>query len=447
MSLLPATATAENWQSVISKITYKQKTLGLTSDLSQSPNYKMTPKVVGFRGMVKVPTRLSLISGKGKIHSASGQLIFDDQVVCNYSPKSNGAKEFYFVVCSDGARPGDDVDVRNKITLKLNHAASADASLYASLKIVRADYISYGIIFPFLKAEEGDVLMFNGSAWVATNPSEIEGLRGEAGPMGPQGEMGPMGPAGPKGDQGEPGVAGAVGPQGPQGPQGEQGATGLTGAVGPQGPQGPAGAVGPQGPKGDTGAVGPQGPQGLQGIAGPQGEKGDAGPVGPQGPEGLKGDKGDKGDAGLTEVAYLRDEKNPGVSAGSCVAGTWGVRTLNVLGGTNSFISLSNSRFTLVPGKYFVQISVPTYASGTSQARLVVSSNSGVALLHGSIASSHPSAPSVSHSVIQGEIIVDQNSTFEVQQNCQRSRAGDGFGVAGGFGMEVYTQAKIIKTE
>ncbi|MBL7828307.1 MAG: collagen-like protein [Saprospiraceae bacterium] len=65
--------------------------------------------------------------------------------------------------------------------------------------------------------QTGQVLQWNGSAWVAATAV---------------GQQGPQGPAGPQG---------ATGPQGP---------TGLQGATGPQGPAGPQGATGPQGPAG-----------------------------------------------------------------------------------------------------------------------------------------------------------------------------------------------------
>ena len=85
------------------------------------------------------------------------------------------------------------------------------------------------------------IIKWNGSAWVCSDPS---------GAAGPQGE---------KGDTGD------IGPQGPQGPQGERG---VTGPQGFQGLQGETGATGPQGAKGDTGDQGIQGGQGPAGADG-----------------------------------------------------------------------------------------------------------------------------------------------------------------------------------
>ena len=74
------------------------------------------------------------------------------------------------------------------------------------------------------------IIKWNGSAWVCSDPS---------GAAGPQGE---------KGDTGD------TGPQGPPGPQGD---------TGPAGPQGPIGLTGATGPKGDTGDTGPAGADGI----------------------------------------------------------------------------------------------------------------------------------------------------------------------------------------
>jgi len=89
----------------------------------------------------------------------------------------------------------------------------------------------------------GDVISFNGSAYVATGPStnsqppapewELLAKKGDIGLTGPPGRDGPAGPVGVKGD---------IGPQGPTGPPGDPG---RAGAEGPQGLQGPQGEPGP----------------------------------------------------------------------------------------------------------------------------------------------------------------------------------------------------------
>ncbi|HXH30449.1 MAG TPA: hypothetical protein VNJ01_06530 [Bacteriovoracaceae bacterium] len=559
---------ATNWDGLIKKLFGKSKTLNLVAGRETKPALKMSPRVLSFKGALEIPAHLQLIHGHGTAGS-SAQLVFDNQVVCNYQAKSNHHshnKVYYFKDCSDYSRAKDNIEVANKVELKLNSCASDRATIEAKIKILRSDEVEYGIVFPYIKASQGQILIFNGEAWVPSNPSDLDlqGLEGEQGLPGPQGlpgaaglpgsqglqgekgdkgdkgdagaigakgengvagaagAVGAVGPQGLKGDNGLAGAAGAVGAVGPQGPKGENGLAGAAGAVGAVGPQGPkgdnglagaagaVGAVGPQGPKGDnglagaagatgaigaqglkgdnglagaagaTGAVGAQGPKGddgsagaagPQGAAGLQGPKGDrglqgvtgaTGPTGPQGltgAQGLQGDsgsagatgavgaKGDKGDRGLSEIAYLRDQNASGVQGGSCVAGVWQTRNLNTLGGDNSFVSLATNRFTLTPGKYFVEVHAPAYSVGQHQAKLRTV-GPDIDVLYGSTSVSHLTAPSLSVSIISGEIIVSETSTFDVQHRCASSKTNFGFGIAASFGTpEIYTQVKIIKKQ
>lgn len=515
----PAYASNNMWDGLIKRISgNSSKVLKLTAGHETKPYYKVTPKVVSFKGEVEIPSVIYLTSGSGIVHESAAQIIIDGQVVCNYSPKSNHHlvnRGYVFKNCNDGSHSKDRAYVNSKIELKLNYASSERAALLANVRVLSSEEVQYGLVFPYINPSEGQILMFNGEAWVPADASSLGGI-GEPGPMGPQGlqgpqgEQGPVGPQGPKGDQGiagvagekgdkgdkgekgDPGVAGpagatgATGPQGPVGPMGPKGADGSIGAVGPMGPQGPvgpAGAVGPMGPQGPkgadgaVGAVGPQGPKGDQGVQGPAGQDGAQGPQGPAGPMGLagaqgpqgpvgpagaqgpqgeagpqgiqgeKGEKGDKGDRGLSEIAYMRDQKPSGAHGGTCTAGQWMTRSLNTLGGDTNFISLSNNRFVLQPGTYFVEIVAPGHGVNQHQAKLkVIETNTDV--LYGTNVSSFANAPTTALSVIMGEIVVSVASTFEIQQRCAGSRADLGFGIAANFGSpEIYTQVKIIKKQ
>lgn len=159
----------------------------------------------------------------------------------------------------------------------------------------------------------------------------------------------------------------------------------------------------------------------------------------------MKGDKGDKGDQGLSEIAYLRDERASGILGGSCTAGNWMQRTLNVLGGDTNFISLSNNQFVLQPGKYFIEASAPAFSVNSHQAKLV-NIETGSDILIGSAA--YAGTTSITTSNIAGEIVVTSASTFEIQHRCQTTRSLTGFGLPTGFGPnEIFTQIKIIKKQ
>ena len=513
---LSAQASASSLEDWIRRLTNPPETLTLTSTRVESPSVKITPMLISFKGVVKIPSYLTLQSGMPRVHNVAAQLIIDGNLICNYSPRSIIDRYYVLKSCSDGSRSGEEVDVRNKIEVSLNYSNSSKATLVAKVVVVRTEESSYGINFPYIKATKGQILTYNGEAWVPGDVADLDladGTQGEQGEMGPQGPMGPAGAngaagiagtpgvkgdkgdkgeKGDKGDRGEKGEAGsagaagsvgATGAIGPQGPAGVAGSVGATGAIGPQGPAGPAGsvgAIGPQGPAGAagavgaTGATGPQGPRGEAGSNGTQGSKGDTGatgamgPMGPQGPAGLagangadgingangtngapgaKGDKGEKGDRGLSEIAYLRDERASGVAGGTCTSTGWDSRVLNTLGGDSGFITLANNRFTLTPGKYFIEIVAPAFGVNQHQAKLkVIETNQDV--MFGTNASSHASSPSGTTSIIMGEIIIEAASTFEIQHRCLGAKGTTGLGAPANFGSpEIYTQVKIIKKQ
>ncbi|WP_262892195.1 collagen-like protein [Pontibacter akesuensis] len=281
-------------------------------------------------------------------------------------------------------------------------------------------------------------------------PTGPVGPAGAVGPTGEQGIAGPQGPAGrdgatgPAGPQGEQGLIGPKGDQGVAGAQGEQGIAGPTGPTGAKGEQGEQGVAGPTGPVGPAGAVGPTGEQGIAGPQGPAGRDGATGPAGPQGEQGPQGEKGL--DAG-TRTAFLRDQRQSAQHGGSAVLNQWNTRALNILEGDNSFVELSNNRFILQPGKYTIEIMAPAYATAAHQAKLK-DINTGADVLIGTTGFSHPSAPAISHSFIQGILTVSTPTTYEVQHRAGVERLFSGLGQAANFGtVEIYTQIKIMKVE
>ena len=136
---------------------------------------------------------------------------------------------------------------------------------------------------------QGDLLLFDGTAWILNRSTS------GAGPTGPQGEQGIQGPAG---ADGAPGAASTVpGPQGEVGPAGPAGADSTV--AGPQGEVGPAGPTGA-----DSTVAGPAGPAGVDGAPGaPGADSTVAGPAGADGAPGAAGVDGAAGPAGPTAIS------------------------------------------------------------------------------------------------------------------------------------------------
>jgi hypothetical protein len=295
-------------------------------------------KTVAFKGVVQIPDVLRANTGLLREAASSATLIIDGRIQCNYEARFT--KKFFnanygFINCSDGTRVGEKVRVDTSVGIYLREAKGVPATLYASLKVF--DKYANGLKIPQLQATKGQILRFDGELWVTSNyipdgqmagdvllwdgsawmASKIGGLQGTKGDKGDKGDVGDTGATGAMGPQGLPGLTGATGATGSTGPQGPAGSAGLTGLTGAKGDKGDTGAMGPQGPAGSAGLTGLAG---AAGIAGAKGDKGDTGAMGPQGPAGLTGltgaigsagvagAKGDKGDTGATGAQGLKGD-------------------------------------------------------------------------------------------------------------------------------------------
>ena len=436
-------------------------------------------------GIMVIPDEIDVLKGYGAFGGTTVSLIIDDQIECRYhSGNVIGIEDLDFYDCSNGLQPGDEVEVKKSLRMGVIKKRLYN-SIHLSVNIIfiTPNHNGHELIFPQIDPNEGDLLGFNGQSWVPIDPSYIQGVQGEVGPMGPQG------PAGEKGDPGEigpQGIAGEIGPVGPVGPQGLKGDAGVAGPVGPIGPQGI------QGLKGDVGVAGSIGPQGIQG---------EVGPIGPTGLPGLMGEKGEKGDPGddasveliagtgmvpgiigstgtinvdvgtganqipqldLTgrlpasvipessspkvRMVYIQDVKPSGEHGGDCLA-AWQTRILNQISGDSSFATLANNEFTLKPGRYAIDVQAPANLVHLHQAK-VFDKTLGVDVLVGTSERSHPSYGSVTDSRIMGELVVTEDTIFEIQHRCASFRELVGLGIASGFtDKEIYTQVKIMKIE
>lgn len=461
------------WESTIRAVKLGQSRSSSSSHISltalRHPRQNSQSQAYPFKGIVRVPSEVKM-SLSGKLFGQGAVIHFGDgQVRCFYTKRAS--LKFKLNNCTDGARSGDELRVDGHIYLELLEVR-VTSKAQVNIEVIDRDDEVYGVIFPQLNAQENQVLGFNGKAWVPMNIEDlvVGGGVGEVGPQGPQGEFGPMGPQGPAGPQGEQGVDGVKGDKGDKGDPGVAGAIGATGATGPQGPQGPAGATGA------AGAMGPQGPAGLQGAMGPQGPKGDKGDKGDQGEIGPQGPKGDdavvntgvgpgqiplldqngklpesvlpENSAGgsSVKVVFIKDEKPSGTNGGTCNT-SWLTRDLNTISGDSGVASLNGNVITLNAGTYNLEAMVPGYFAGAHKSKLV-NAQTGVEVSWGTNAHSHPSAGSMTHSVIHARLVVSESLSLVIQHRCAIERLNQGFGLANGYGgPEIYTSLKIEKLQ
>jgi hypothetical protein len=150
----------------------------------------------------------------------------------------------------------------------------------------------------------------------------------------------------------------------------------------------------------------------------------------------------------LVETAwYLSEEQNIGVQGGTFDKDSWETRVLNTLRGNGSHsanCTLASNAFTLQPGTYQISIAVPAFRVQAHQAR-IYNVTDATDEAYGSC--SYAQGNIATHSIIQGRLlaVVGGAKTFRIEHKCESKRNNDGFGPAGGFGTEVYTQVSIRK--
>jgi hypothetical protein len=147
------------------------------------------------------------------------------------------------------------------------------------------------------------------------------------------------------------------------------------------------------------------------------------------------------------DIAVIRDEKAEGTAGGAFTAGAWRERDLNTLEQNGSIVSsLSGNEFTLIAGEYILDATVPAYAVDNHKARLFNVTDSIVEVYGtSSFALNNGSSETTTLSNIKAFINISSNKTFRIEHHCESTKGGDGFGLATGWGEEIYTNIIITK--
>jgi len=160
-------------------------------------------------------------------------------------------------------------------------------------------------------------------------------------------------------------------------------------------------------------------------------------------------------------IGILEDQKSSGTNGGSFSSGADRTRTLNTeVYDKHNTITLASNQFTITPNgtqKFIIEWSAPAY--GVAEHQTILRQTSGVAadIKRGTSensAGNTGNAPPDSHdhsfeyqtrSHGMAVVTISAATTYEIRHRSQNGNS-DGFGVAGGFGTEVYTQVKIYRT-
>ena len=149
--------------------------------------------------------------------------------------------------------------------------------------------------------------------------------------------------------------------------------------------------------------------------------------------------------AGGATYAIFRDEKTSGTDGGTFTSGAFRTRDLNATqyNGIAS-ASLSSNQISLPAGTYVIEAAAPANRTDQHQLRIQNITDSSTTVLGQNVWCYGVNLVS-NMAMVSGVFTIAGTKTFELQHRGATTRAGDGFGLAAGFGTEVYASITIAK--
>jgi hypothetical protein len=140
----------------------------------------------------------------------------------------------------------------------------------------------------------------------------------------------------------------------------------------------------------------------------------------------------------------IQDQKAAGTDGGTFNSGADRTRTLNTLvRNAGSLASLSSNRFTLPAGTYYIQWSAPATTVNEHQSFLYNFTDSTTVAASQNAYANNQGVWSVTAASGSAIVTIAASKAFEIRHRCNSSRSNDGFGIACGFGTEIYTTVQI----
>lgn len=150
---------------------------------------------------------------------------------------------------------------------------------------------------------------------------------------------------------------------------------------------------------------------------------------------------------GSKPLIILQDQKTANTAGGTFTSGSWQTRTLNTeVTDTASICSLATNQFTLPAGTYDIEASAPALRVGRHQIRLQNITDTSTTLIGESAFSDSTVEYATTRSRLVGRFTIAGSKAFEIQHQCQTTRATFGFGLEANLGVtEIYTTVVITK--
>lgn len=143
------------------------------------------------------------------------------------------------------------------------------------------------------------------------------------------------------------------------------------------------------------------------------------------------------------DYVLVREEQPSGTDGGGFTSGAWRTRALNTESvDTGASSTVAASQVTLLAGTYRFRAIAGGYKCDNHKVKLRnITAGTDVAL--GTNARAASTDDGTTFSEVEGRVTIAGATVFEVQHQCQTTRATDGLGKAASFGVEVYAQVEF----
>lgn len=135
---------------------------------------------------------------------------------------------------------------------------------------------------------------------------------------------------------------------------------------------------------------------------------------------------------GDTMTAIIFEQQASGTGGGTFTSGSWATRTLNTTSADTSFITLASNQVTLSPGRYIIQTYSPAYQVARHRCRFRNITDS-TSLAYSMAVYADTGTGSASIAIGHDYTSLTAAKVFELQAQCESTKATNGFGVATSF--------------
>ena len=150
----------------------------------------------------------------------------------------------------------------------------------------------------------------------------------------------------------------------------------------------------------------------------------------------------------FTSYAIIGDVKANDVDGGTFTEGAWYTRDLNTeIADPDGIVSISNNKFTLQAGTYFIEAHAPAYKVNRHMITLYrTSAPSQAHIAYGTSMYANNDNLVNTVSVLRARVTITQATDYEIRHQGDATNATYGFGLGANFGTtELYTVVQIYK--